>query len=74
MAARKRSCVRHPKTTQERRASQQRGNTLKIEDYKVETRACRNFRNLPNAYDDIFPPWRKHVSWKKCRKQQWKLL
>jgi hypothetical protein len=51
---------RHPRTTQERRASFA---------YKGYIRPSRNFRNLPNTYDDLVICHQK--SWKKKRKTQY---
>jgi len=57
--------LRHPRTTQEARFSQD-------VDHKVFVRPKRNRTNLPEAYDDIFLPYRRHLSWKvksRFRKQ-----
>lgn len=53
---------RHPRTTQERRASQSHSHLV---------RARRNLANLPNAWDDLPSQWYK--SWKHCTKKrkQW---
>ena len=53
---------RHPKTTQERRASQERNDPL--------IRRKRAARNLPTVYDDI--PIHREKSWKKKRKTQYR--
>lgn len=52
-------CLRHPKTTSERRDNQDGWG-----------RPCRNKQNLPNAWDDM--PIHHQRTWKKFRKHQWK--
>jgi hypothetical protein len=55
------SILRHPKTTQERRAS-----------FDGYCRAKRNFSNLPDAWDDF---WRYgYRCWKRYRKTQYKTV
>ena len=57
------SCLRHPKTAQERRASQ-----------SGYCRAKRNLYNLPDAWDDIL---RKDIydrCWKRYRRTQYKVV
>lgn len=51
--------MRHPRTTQERRASQ--------DGY---ARPSRNIRNLPSAYDDLQPG--RSRSWKNTRRTQYR--
>lgn len=53
---------RHPKTTQERRANQERNDPL--------VRRKRAARNLPTVYDDY--PIHREKSWKKKRKTQYR--
>lgn len=53
--------MRHPRTTQERRASQDGW-----------ARPNRNMKNLPNTWDDI---WIKHQRcWKEYRETQYKRI
>jgi hypothetical protein len=56
--------LRHPRTTQERRANSKGFR----HEYKV--RARRNQKNLVEAWDDIWN--RSQRSWKKHRKTQYK--
>jgi hypothetical protein len=60
--------IRHPKTTQERRAS------LDAKEQGVNPRAKRTDKNLPNAYDDIFvhDSKKQHLSWKRLRHTKYK--
>jgi len=63
--------MRHPRTTQERRANGRR-DRLNIEGCVIKLRPSRNMTNLTDTYDD---PWRRdwnHRSWKRHRKTQWK--
>ena len=53
--------LRHPKTTQERRASM-----------GSWSRAKRNRANLPEVYDDIFRE--DDRNWKEYRKTQYKIM
>lgn len=57
-----RGCLRHMRTTQERRWSFA---------YPEFVRGKRTAPNIPNAWDDDFRPWPK--SWKDCTKKrkQW---
>jgi hypothetical protein len=55
---------RSMKTMQERKAS------LAAKEDEIPWRARRNFRNLPNAWDDY--PRFMQKNWKKFRKHQWK--
>ena len=57
------SYFRHPKTTNERRASFEAADGVKI-------RAKRRGRNLPNDWDD--KPARRQRSWKRHRRTRWK--
>lgn len=68
-------CLRRPRTTQERRANGKRS-FLEIDGYKIKLRAKRNYRNLPNAWDDIVIHdfCRQHLCWKKLRKTRWKRI
>ena len=64
MAARNnRGYHRHPRTTQERRFSQDR--------FDLTIRGKRRSNNLPNAWDDI--GIRPERSWKKLRKTQYRV-
>lgn len=65
------SIMRHPRTTQERRANGKR-DTLHIDGYDVRLRGRRSFANLPEARDDIIRGDYKRKSWKKHRKTQYK--
>lgn len=58
--------LRHPRTTQERCWA----DAWKDEDFAPRTRARRNARNLPNAWDDVHRDVER--SWKRYRKAQWK--
>ena len=76
MAARKRFGLRHPRTTQERRANGKRS-VLKFDEYEVRIRAKRT--RLPTSYDDIWVTdvlWSWYdpnkICWKKKRKTKWK--
>lgn len=65
--------MRHPRTTQERRANGKR-NRLVIGDYVVKLRPSRNMIHLTDTYDD---PWRRdgmNRSWKRHRKNQWRRI
>jgi len=66
-------CMRNPKTTAERRASQSRGSHIQIDGYLVKIRARRNAANLVDSWDDIMVGWGNNRTWKKYRKNQWKL-
>lgn len=59
----RKNIFRNPKTTQERRESQDKNSSL--------FRAKRNFKNIPDAYDDILVS-RKGKCWKEKRKTQYK--
>lgn len=65
------SIMRHPRTTQERRANGKR-DILYFDDFRVHIRARRNFSNLPNSRDDIIRGDYSCKSWKKHRKTQYK--
>lgn len=57
---------RQMRTTQERRWAA----AWDDEEFAPKTRAARNFRNLPNAWDDW---WRtEDRNWKRYRRTQWK--
>lgn len=58
--------LRHPKTKQE-------ANSLPIdyEDYEIKYRAKRNYKNLPNAYDDIFIAEEKSWKYKSKKDKQY---
>jgi len=85
MSARRRSSLRHPKTTQERRINGKR-NVLDFDEYKIYIRPSRNSSRLPNAYDDLWirdAIWIDYlfdgkifhyVSWKKKRKTQYRTV
>ena len=62
--------MRYPRTTQERRVNG-KSNILEIDEYHIKIRAKRNFRNLPNSYDDLWIYYEK--SWKKKRRTQYKV-
>lgn len=59
------SWLRHPKTTQEKRAS--------FYAQGVKVRARRNFVNLPDVRDDMFRWYSNQRSWKVHRKTQYKI-
>lgn len=63
--------LRHPRTTQERRANGKR-DILDIDGYKIRLRGKRNLTNLPEAWDDIGRSDWRHHSWKRHRKTQYK--
>lgn len=64
--------LRHPKTTQERRANGKRSNFLLIDGYRIRTRPCRNAINLVQVRDDITRRDWEDRSWKRFRKTQYK--
>lgn len=59
---------RQPRTTQERRWAK----AWDDEEFAPKTRCSRNFRNLPNAWDDYTRRDADDRSWKRHRKHQWK--
>jgi len=65
--------LRHPRTTQERRANGKR-NFIIWDEYKVPIRASRNMSNLVEAWDDIGRQDLSHRSWKRHRKTQYKVV
>lgn len=60
-----------PATTNERRQTQSRGCFLDVDGYEVKIRGCRNYKNLPNAYDDVVSMGSGRT-WKNNRKTRWK--
>lgn len=64
--------LRHPKTTQERRANGRR-NWMWIEGFRIKLRPCRNMINLIDTYDDPLRGDWNHRTWKRHRKTQYKL-
>ncbi len=58
---------RYIKTTQEKRWSFLGENEI----YPVKLRKKRNFKNIPNSWDDIIKE--RHKNWKKFRKTQYKI-
>ena len=66
--------LRFPKTTQEKRANGKRC-ANGIEDhgnYKVKVRAKRSWKQLPDAWDDLFI--HRDKCWKRKRKTQYKKI
>ncbi len=63
-----RSMYRRPRTTQERRWA----NAWDDEEFATKVRARRNYRNLPNSWDDIPHTDWSYRNWKHYRKHQWK--
>jgi hypothetical protein len=59
MSAKRRSCLRHPRTTQEMRANGRRG-VLNLDEYRIYIRPSRTSKRLPNSYDDL---WIRDASW-----------
>jgi len=59
-----------PATTNERRKTQCRGNTLSIDGYDVKIRASRNCTNLPNTWDEVITMGSGR-SWKNFRKKKY---
>lgn len=57
--------LRHPRTTQERRLHSD-------PELRPYIRGKRSWKRLPNAWDDIFIPFRENESWKKLRKTQYR--
>jgi hypothetical protein len=64
-------CHTRPKTTQERRYTCVRGQFINCEDYIVRIR--RNWKNIPNAWDDKIISSLSHKSWKRHRRTQYRL-
>lgn len=60
-----------PATTNERRKTQCRGNKLRVDDYEIKIRASRNFKNLPDSWDEVIVMGAGR-SWKNYRKTRWK--
>lgn len=58
--------IRRPQTTQERRMS------FKVDDLEPEVRTKRNYKNLPNAWDDKNIASWYDKNWKKYRKTKYK--
>ncbi len=68
-----RGCWRHPKTTAERREAAHVRYDEELREYNIRPRAKRNFRNLPNVWDDFRRSNVYSKSWKyQKRKYQWK--
>jgi len=63
---------RHPKTTQERRIARAHERDEDLRYYGIKVRAKRNFRNLPNAWDDISHSDWGQKNWKNYRRTQYK--
>lgn len=63
--------LRHPHTTQERRANGKRA-FIFHDEYKVLIRPKRNLVNLVDCRDDLVRQDFKHRSWKRHRKTQYK--
>jgi hypothetical protein len=66
--------LRFPKTTQEKRANGKRcaNGIEEYGDYKVRVRAKRSWKQLPDAWDDMFT--RTTKCWKKFRKTQYRRI
>ena len=62
---------RRPRTTQERRVNGKR-DYLDYDEYRVHTRASRNFANLVESRDDVYRVAVRDRSWKRYREHQWK--
>ena len=66
------SFYRNVRTGSARRQSQYRGFNYVVDGYRVKSRASQNFRNIPNAWDDIRRnDWRLRKSWKRYRRHQY---
>lgn len=63
---------RRPKTTQERRIAYAHDYDDDLKFYGVKVRAKRNFRNLPDVYDDLVRSNESQKNWKRYRKIQYK--
>lgn len=63
--------LRHPRTTQERRANGRRG-VIEIDEFLIRLRAKRNSYRLPQHWDDIIRGDIEHRTWKRHRRQQYK--
>lgn len=68
-------CMRHPRTTQERRVNGKRG-VLRFDEYHVHIRGKRSMPNLPEAWDDVVINgyYSQHTSWKKLRRTQYRIV
>jgi hypothetical protein len=66
--------LRFPKTTQEKRANGKRcaNGIEEYGDYKVKIRAKRSWKQLPDAWDDMFTHTTK--CWKKFRKTRYRRI
>ena len=63
--------LRHPHTTQERRANGKRA-FIFHDEYKVSVRPSRNFVNLVDYRCELGRQDLRHRSWKRHRKTQYK--
>lgn len=68
------TCLRNPRTTQERRANGKRSTHIDVDGYKVKTRARRSQCNLPCTYCDIIRKDLDHRTWKRHRRTQYKVI
>ncbi len=67
------SCMRQPRTTQERRANQNGQFIKEWDGFVVKIRGGR--LNLPNAWDDIIRgDWSHRKCWKRHRKVQYHVV
>lgn len=77
MAARQSGVLRHPRTTQERRAglallADEDGQAHGLRPRRVGRSTHSGEHQLPDIYDDIFRSSYENRNWKRFRKNRWK--